>query len=315
MGSGRGSPRSGSPVPTSPRSTPGSTGCRSGELSLVASGSSQTCRDARGPAGRRCGRGAHGHDPAGPVLGPGPCRSGDGRRASSAASADSGWRPRANPRVVRAGGEFEYRLRIIGPAARGSRDAADLTPLGASRSASGITRLPDEVSTDPPWRGLSLPGPGDPAGFGRPPAGDGRLVRPEDGPLPDQGLPRCPRASRRSTENSIPATVDEAPLPRLDGRSGTNRADRSGTEHGCPGSSWCWPRWCGSVSLVEAPTSGNAGGGDGCTYRMARRLDAAQGAAETARRVTDGLVAYSFSDGGPTLGVLTPMRRPRPSRA
>ena len=68
----------------------------------------------------------------------------------------------ASPRVVRAGGEFEYRLRIIGPAARGSRDAPDLSPFDRVPLGLRITRLPDRGVERSPLRGSIATGSGRP---------------------------------------------------------------------------------------------------------------------------------------------------------
>jgi len=206
-----------------------------------------------------------------------------------------------SPRLVRAGGEFEYRLLIIGPAARGSRDAPDLTPFERVPLGLRITRLADEVSTDPTSRVYRY---------------RLRATRPGSAVLPPVSVASFdPTTAHYLTKASPgvpvrvaeppslnPATVDEAPLP-----------DPS-TPRGRPTiygfAAWVSGFVASIAAMVWLGLIVKRRRARGCARRfaarMARRLDPTDGAAETARRVADGIVAYLNLATGRPSGVLTP---------
>ena len=212
----------------------------------------------------------------------------------------------ASPRVVRAGGELEYRLSIIGPAARGSRDAPDLTPFDRVPLGLRITRLPDEEATDPPSRVYRY---------------RVRATRPGSAVLPPVAVASFdPKTAHYLTKASPgvpvrvadppslnPATIDDA--PRLDSSTHRGRPTLRRLVGWAFGSVAALAALAGLGLFVKRRRARGRGGR--FAARMARRLDATRGAAETARRVTDGLATYLNLTVGRPPGVLTPAEAAR----
>ena len=206
----------------------------------------------------------------------------------------------ASPRSVRAGGDFEYRLRIIGPAARGSRDAPDLTPFRRVPLGLRLTRLSDEVSIEPPSRAYRY---------------RIRATRPGSAVLPPVTVASFdPKTAHYLTKASPGVPVQVADPPRLDPRTVDEAPLLDSTDRGRPtldrivagilgvivtAAALVW-----LVSLVRRRR--DRGRGRRFASRVARRLDASEGAAETARRVTEGIVAYLNLTAGRPPGALTP---------
>ncbi len=206
----------------------------------------------------------------------------------------------ASPRAVRAGGEFEYHLRIIGPAARGSREALDLTPFDRVPLGLRVTRLPDEVSTALPARVYRY---------------RIRATRPGSAVLPPITVASFdPKTAHYLTRASPgvpvrvaappsldPATVDEAPLPDSSPRGQPTLRRVAGWASGIVAALIALAGLVLSVKRRRA--RGHAGR---FAARLARRLDASEGAAETSRRVTEGLATFLNLTAGRPPGVLTP---------
>jgi hypothetical protein len=212
----------------------------------------------------------------------------------------------AIPRAIRAGGAFEYLLRIIGPAARGSKDAPDLAPFDRVPLGLRITRLPVEDSADPPTRVYRY---------------RIRATRPGSAVLPPLTVASFdPKTAHYITKASPgvpirvadppslnPSAVVEAPLPD------------SSTPRGRP-SLRRVAGWVSGFAAMLAALTGLGlfvkrrrirGRGGRFAARLIRRLDAAEGAAESARRITEGLATFLKLTTDRPPGALTPAEAAR----
>jgi hypothetical protein len=207
-----------------------------------------------------------------------------------------------NVAMVRVGQEFEYRIRMIGPAARGSAAAPDLqrfdrVPLGLE-----IEPMTSEPVADPPARVF---------GYRIRPTRAGTAV------LPPVAIAAFdPTAARYVTKVTPGVAVRVVDVPRFDPATLDYGAPAERTPSGLGrAAAWVVSAAAGVIAMVVTLVilgrrRAHAARGPRAARRLVRRiadrLDRGGDAAEAARRITEGLAAYLNQVQARPLGALTP---------
>jgi hypothetical protein len=201
----------------------------------------------------------------------------------------------AQPRVLRVGQELEYQIRVTGPGARGSTNPPELSfdrsPMGLR-----VETRPSEAVADPPSRTFRY------------------RIRPSragEAALPPVAIAAFDPASghfQTKLAQGVPIRVVD--VPRFDpGALDYGSPTEPTTARSSP-TGWMVAATIGLVAVVglgwaivlkKRRTDPRQ-----WARRWARVLDAGGGAAETGRRITDGLADFLDRAGGRPPGVLTP---------